>query len=307
MSVTIISHPDCASHTMGDYHPESPARLSAIQDRLISSGLDFALHSIDAKAIDRGLLELAHDKNYIDFIFANAPSAGTFALDPDTSMNPYTLNAALLSAGAAVQAVDRVMSKDNRSVFCATRPPGHHATRNKAMGFCIFNNIAIAALYAKKKYQVQRVAILDFDVHHGNGTEDIMTDKEGVLFCSIFQHPFYPYGGTQPTPAHIINTPLPATTGSAGFRQSVSEIWLPALNDFKPEIVFISAGFDAHIEDEISHFSLMDSDYQWVTDQLVAVAAQYARGRIVSVLEGGYSLEALGRSVAAHINALLSY
>ncbi len=305
MSVTIISHQDCASHSMGEHHPEAPARLSAIQDQLISSGLDFATHSKDARPVSRELLELAHDKDYVDFIFSNSPAVGTFALDPDTSMNPFSLNAALLATGAAVEAVDLVMNNDNRSVFCATRPPGHHATRDKAMGFCLFNSVAVAALYAQKKYNLQKIAILDFDVHHGNGTEDIMSDKDGVLFCSIFQHPFYPYSGTTSTARHIINTPLPAVTSGKKFRCSVEDIWLPALHAFQPEILFISAGFDGHIEDAISHFTLMDNDYRWVTEQLVNVAAKYARGRIVSVLEGGYALGALGRSVAAHINGLL--
>jgi len=305
MPVAIISHPNCSDHSMGDYHPESPARMAAIQDQLISSGLDFAIRTIDANPIDRQLLELAHNKSYVDFIFANAPSVGTFQLDPDTLMNPFTLNAALLSAGAAVDGVDLVMAKKMRSVFCATRPPGHHAERDKAMGFCIFNNIAVAALYAKQKYDLQRIAVVDFDVHHGNGTENILSDKEGLLFCSIFQHPFYPFSGTQAAPSHIINSPIPATAGSVEFRQKVTEDWLPALNDFKPELIFISAGFDAHIEDDISQVRLLDNDYRWVTEQLVTVANQFAEGRIVSVLEGGYELGALGRSVVAHINGLM--
>ena len=196
MPVAIISHIDCGEHDMGDFHPESPARLSAIQDQLISSGLDFVVRQLDANPIELPLLELAHDKEYIDHIIANAPSVGTYELDADTKMTPYTLNAALLSAGAAVDAVDLVMSKKMHSVFCATRPPGHHAERDKSMGFCIFNNVAIAAVYAKQKYNLARVAVVDFDVHHGNGTENILRDKEGYLFCSIFQHPFYPFSGT---------------------------------------------------------------------------------------------------------------
>jgi len=305
MPVAVIGHPDCARHKMGDYHPESPQRMSAIQDQLIGSGLEFAIRQIDATPIDRQWLELAHDKSYIDYIFANAPSVGTFDLDPDTQMNPFTLNAALLSAGAAVDAVDLLMAKKMGSIFCATRPPGHHAERDRAMGFCLFNNIAIGALYARQKYNLQRVAILDFDVHHGNGTENIVKDKEGVLFCSTFQHPFYPYSGTGETPSHIINSPLPASAGSKEFRQAVTDNWLPALDDFKPEMLFISAGFDAHAEDHISQMTLYESDYLWVTEQLVKVAKQYSQGRIVSVLEGGYSLGALGRSVVAHLNGLI--
>lgn len=305
MPVAIISHANCSAHQMGEAHPESPARLDAIQDRLISSGLDFAVHNFDAKPIDKHLLELAHDKSYIDYIFANAPTVGSFRLDPDTSMNPFTLNAALLSAGAAIDAVDLVMGDKIHSVFCATRPPGHHAERDKAKGFCFFNNVAIAALYAQQKYNFKRIAILDFDVHHGNGTENILTDKKGFLFCSIFQHPFYPYSGTEPTQDHIINSPLAASAGSAEFRQKVNQVWLPALHDFKPELIFISAGFDAHAEDAISHISLFENDYRWVTEQLVSISEQYAEGRIVSVLEGGYELGALGRSVVAHINGLI--
>lgn len=305
MSVTIISHPDCLSHSMGCYHPEAPARVTAIQDQLVSSGLDFVLKSKDAKPAQRDVLELAHDKDYIDTIFANAPSTGSFVIDSDTMMNPFTLNAALLSAGAAVEAVDLVLSNETGAVFCATRPPGHHATHNQAMGFCFFNNVAIAALYAREKYQLQRVAVVDFDVHHGNGTEDILKDKEGFLFCSLFQHPFFPYSGTGDTAANIINTPLPASTSSAEFQKQVTEVWLPALNDYKPELILISAGFDAHTEDDISSINLVDNDFRWITEQIVTVANQHAEGRIVSVLEGGYALGALGRSVIVHINELL--
>ena len=307
MPVAVISHPNCSAHSMGEFHPESPARMTAIQDQMISSGLDFAVRSIEATPIERSLLELAHEKEYIDYIFANAPTTGTFPLDPDTSMNPFSLNAALYAAGAAKDAVDLVMSQAVGSVFCATRPPGHHAERDKAMGFCIFNNIAIAALYAQQKYQLKKIAIVDFDVHHGNGTENIISDKKGFLFCSTFQHPFYPFSGTEPHPAHIINSPLPATASSAEFRQKVTEDWLPALNEFKPEMLFISAGFDAHVADDISQIELFDNDYRWVTEQLVSVAKEHAQGRIVSVLEGGYELGALGRSVVAHINGLIGH
>jgi len=305
MPVAIISHHECADHDMGDFHPESPARISAVQDQLISSGLDFAVRQFDANLIERKLLELAHDKNYIDYIFNNSPSEGKFQLDPDTLMTPHTLNAALLSAGAAIDAVDLVMEGEIKSVFCATRPPGHHAERDKSMGFCIFNNIAVAALYAKQKYNLQRIAVVDFDVHHGNGTQEILSDKQGFLFCSTFQHPFYPFSGTETAPEHIINTPLAASASSTEFRQAITNDWIPALNEFKPEIVFISAGFDAHAEDDISQIRLYEQDYRWVTEQLVTIAETYSSERIVSIMEGGYSLGALGRSVVAHINGLL--
>ena len=304
MPVAIIGHPNCSAHEMGDYHPESPARLAAIEEQLASNGDDETIIQVHATAADRSVLALAHDEDYIDFIFANAPSSGTFVIDADTLMNTFSLNAALFAAGAAIDAVDLVMKKKVASAFCATRPPGHHAERDKSMGFCIFNNVAVAALYAKQEYKLQRIAVLDFDVHHGNGTQNILTDKEGFLFCSIFQHPFYPFTGTETTPEHIINSPLPAASGSDEFRQKVSEVWLPALDNFQPELVFISAGFDAHAEDQISQITLYEDDYRWVTEQLVSIAGKYAQSRIVSVLEGGYSLGALGRSVVAHINGL---
>lgn len=305
MSVGIISHHLCSSHDMGAGHPESPARLPAIQDQLIRSGLDFAIRQYDAIPIEPELLSLVHDSEYIEYIFENSPSEGFFDLDADALMNPNTLTAALLAAGAAVQAVDLVMRKEQKVVFCSTRPPGHHATKNRAMGFCFFNNIAIAAAYARQHYHLQKVAILDFDVHHGNGTEDIFAGQPEVLFCSTFQHPFYPFSGTEETSSNIINTPLSSTAGSKEFRQAVTHKWLPALEKFEPEMLFISAGFDAHAEDEMSQIRLYEPDYRWVTDALRAVAEKHCKGRIVSVLEGGYDLSALGRSVVAHINGLI--
>ncbi|MFT6194451.1 MAG: acetoin utilization deacetylase AcuC-like enzyme [Cognaticolwellia sp.] len=292
---------------MGEHHPEAPERMAAIQDQLIRSGLDYVIRQFNAKPIDKELLYLAHDKNYIETIFANAPSEGTYNVDEDTIMTPDTLDAALLSAGAAKDAVDLVMSKEISSAFCATRPPGHHAEYNKGMGFCFFNNVAIAAAYAKEQYKLKRVAIVDFDVHHGNGTEHIIKNKKGYLFCSTYQYPFYPFKIKASTTPPIINTPLAATAKSADFRQAIIDTWLPALNKFKPEIIFISAGFDAHIEDDMSQVSLVDEDYRWVTDQLKTLADKYAQGRIVSVLEGGYALNALGRSAVAHINGLIGY
>lgn len=307
MTVGVISHHQCLTHDMGDYHPEAPARMAAIQDQLIRSGLEYVIKQYDAKPIDKELLYLAHDKNYIASIFENAPSEGTYNVDDDTVMNPNTLNAALLSAGAAKDAVDLVMSKEVSSAFCATRPPGHHAEYDKGMGFCFFNNVAIAAAYAKDKYKLKRVAILDFDVHHGNGTENIIKGKKGYLFCSTYQYPFYPFEVQESTKPPIINTPLAATTKSSDFRQAILDHWLPALHKFKPQFIFISAGFDAHVEDEMSQVSLVDEDYRWVTDQVRDIADKYADGRIVSVLEGGYSLSALGRSAVAHINGLIGY
>ncbi|MBA6361813.1 histone deacetylase family protein [Colwellia sp. BRX8-2] len=316
MTVGVIGHHKCNGHSMGDYHPESPKRLGAIQDQLIRSGLEYVIRQYDATPIDRDLISLAHDDKYIQYIFDNAPKKSDqdaiFRLDDDTSMNADTLPAALLSAGAAINAVDLVMDKTLTAAFCATRPPGHHAEYDKGMGFCFFNNIAIAAAYAKKKYKLERVAIVDFDVHHGNGTEDIIKratangKEQGYLFCSSYQYPFYPFEMQESDTPPIINTPLPATCKGPEFRAAISKHWLPALEKFKPQIIFISAGFDAHIEDEMSQISLTECDYRWVTDELKTIADKYSEGRIISMLEGGYALSALGRSVVEHMKGLIS-
>lgn len=256
MTVGIIGHYKCGDHNMGEHHPENAKRLTAINDQLIRSGLDYVVRQFDANPIDTKWLKLAHSDAYIKHIFDNAPHTGTFQLDDDTLMMPSTLPAALLSAGAAIDGVDLVMEGTLKSAFCATRPPGHHAEHNKGMGFCFFNNVALAAEYAKNVYQVKRIAILDFDVHHGNGTEDIILNKVSTpsdyLFCSTYQYPFYPFQMKESNTPPIINTPLDATTKSEGFKQAITEKWLPAIQAFKPELIFISAGFDAHSEDEMS-------------------------------------------------------
>jgi acetoin utilization deacetylase AcuC-like enzyme len=305
MTITLISHPDCALHEMGKHHPESPARLSAIQDQLLYSRLDLVLHHHDAPLATHQQLCRVHSPEYVEHIFHISPKQGHVALDPDTSMNPHTLSAALRAAGAMVLAVDLVMTDKTSAAFCNVRPPGHHAEHNKAMGFCIFNNIAVGAAHALHEYNLERVAIVDFDVHHGNGTEDIFKDEPKILFCSTFQHPFYPYSGTDVTSEHIVNVPLPSGTNGQMFRDAVQSRWLPKLEEFQPELILISAGFDAHIEDEMSGLCLLDQDFAWVTTEIKTIADKYAKGRIVSTLEGGYALPALGRSVAAHINALL--
>ncbi len=310
MPVGVIGHYKCGEHDMGEHHPENGKRLTAISDQLIRSGLDYVVRQFDAKPIDKSLISLAHSQAHIDFVFNNAPQGeDTFVVGEDTVMNAKTLSSIMLSAGAAIDAVDLVMEGTLGSAFCATRPPGHHAEHDKGMGFCFFNNVAIAAAYAKEKYNLKRVAIVDFDVHHGNGTEDIVKNKfnddEGYLFCSSYQYPFYPFEMTESNTPPIINTPLAATVKGPEFRQAITDKWLPALHKFKPDIIFISAGFDAHIEDDMSQVSLTEADYRWVTDELKAIANEYGQGRIVSVLEGGYSLSALGRSVVAHINGLI--
>jgi acetoin utilization deacetylase AcuC-like enzyme len=304
VQTAFISHPLCLKHDMGAHHPECPARLHAIEDQLIASGLYGFLQHHDAPDVTREQLLRVHDRAYIDSIEAAAPAEGIISLDGDTFMNPYTYPAALRAAGAVVMAVDLVMGGKVENAFCNVRPPGHHAERGKAMGFCFFNNVAVGAAHALAVHGLARVAIVDFDVHHGNGTEDIFSDDPQVMLCSTFQHPFYPYVGAETRKPHIVNVPLAAGSDGVVFRKAVTERWLPALETFKPEMVFISAGFDAHREDDMSSIGLVEADYSWVTEQIKRIAGHHAQARIVSVLEGGYELHALGRSAAAHIKVL---
>lgn len=306
MTLAFITHPDCLLHDMGPYHPESPARLHAINDQLIAAGIDMLLKHYDAPRATREQLERVHAPGYVDEVFNAVPVEGYAFLDPDTSMNPHSLQAAQRAAGAAVLAVDLIMRGEVQDAFCSVRPPGHHAERNRAMGFCIFNNVAVGAAHALAVHGLERVAIVDFDVHHGNGTEDIFRDEPRVLFCSSFQHPFYPHSGTERQTEHYQSTPLPAGTGGEAFRTAITENWLPALHAFEPQLIFCSAGFDAHVEDEMAQLGLVEEDYAWVTRLIKDVADTHCEGRLVSVLEGGYALSALGRSVAAHLRALLS-
>ena len=304
-SVAYITHPVFLRHEIGAHHPESPARLHAISDQLIAAGIEpFLLHR-DAEPATREQIERVHDAAYVDEVFAAAPEEGLVWLDGDTAMNAYTLEAALHAAGATVQAVDMLMSGDARRAFCAVRPPGHHAERDTAMGFCIFNNIAVGAAHAIAVHGLERIAIVDFDVHHGNGTENIFSGDNRVLFCSSFQHPFYPGSGAGETAANVINCPLPATTDGADFRATVRAHWLPAIEAFEPQLILVSAGFDGHLEDDMAEMRLREPDYEWVTFEICDLADRHAGGRVVSALEGGYNLSALGRSVAAHIRAMM--
>lgn len=289
---------------MGADHPECPERLHAINDQLIASGLLDHLIHYDAEMANKDQLTQVHTNEYVEWVFQNAPAEGLINLDGDTAMNKYTLSAALHAAGAAVQAVDLVMAGEVENAFCCIRPPGHHAGRSGASGFCIFNNIAVGAAHALKHHQLQRVAILDFDVHHGDGTEDIFHDNPQVMLCSTFRHPFYPHTGAESGNDHIINVPLAAGTRGTEFREAVTQHWLPALDRFQPEFLFISAGFDAHYEDDMGGLALKEADYLWITETLKQVAKKHAQGRIVSVLEGGYALHALGRCVMTHIKSL---
>lgn len=289
---------------MGAGHPECPARIQAIEDQLIASGLLHFLDRHDAPMATDEVLARVHQPDYIAAIRAAAPEAGMACLDPDTAMNPYTLEAALRAAGAVVLAVDLVLAGKVENAFCNVRPPGHHAGMASSAGFCIFNNVAVGVAHALTHHGLERVAIADFDVHHGNGTENIFHDDPRVMLCSTFRHPYYPHCGADSGNDHIINVPLPAGTSGEGFRAAVTERWLPALERFHPQMLFISAGFDAHRDDDMGGFGLREADYIWVTGKLRDIAARHASRRIVSVLEGGYALHALGRSAAAHIKVL---
>jgi acetoin utilization deacetylase AcuC-like enzyme len=304
MTIAYITHRDCLLHNMGSHHPECPDRLGAIQDRLIAAGLDIYLSFHDAPVAEMEHLLRAHPQSYIDMIFASVPEHGIHHLDPDTAMSPGTLKAALRAAGAGVLATDLVMRKEVPSAFCAVRPPGHHAEHARSMGFCFFNNIVVAARHALDAWGLKRVAVIDFDVHHGNGTENILENDMRTLMVSIFQHPFYPYSGDDEPAPNMCNVPMPARSRGDAFREVVTEVWLPRLREFAPEMIFISAGFDAHYEDDMGNLGLLESDYAWVTEQLLQVAKETAQGRIVSMLEGGYVMSPLARSVAAHIKAL---
>ncbi|MEJ2611169.1 MAG: histone deacetylase family protein [Candidatus Thiodiazotropha sp.] len=305
MKTAYITHADCELHDTGVGHPESTSRLRAINDRLIAAQLYDFLRHYDAPEVTREQLLRCHDAAYLNQVEKLMPKSGYAHLDPDTVVSPQSLQAARRAAGAVVKGVDLVMQKELENAFCAVRPPGHHAERMKTMGFCVYSNVAIGAAHAMDVYGLERIAILDFDVHHGNGSEDIFRDDKRVIVCSTFQHPFYPYTAIEESPDHIICAPLAATAKGAEFRQAVTSHWLPALDHFKPQMVFISAGFDAHVEDEISGVSLTEADYHWVTELICELAGKYAEGRIVSVLEGGYEPFALGRSVEAHIRVLM--
>lgn len=304
MHTAYITHPACLKHDMGAGHPECPARIHAIKDQLTASGLLDFLSQHEAPKASNDELARVHAVEYIEWIFSQSPHSGLVYLDGDTAMNPYTLDAALHAAGAVIKGVDLVMSGLVQNAFCNIRPPGHHAGRSSASGFCIFNNVAVAAAHALEHHGLQRVAIADFDVHHGNGTEDIFHDDPRVMLCSTFRHPYYPYCGADSGNDHIINVPLAAGSTGAEFRSAVTEQWLPALERFQPQLLLISAGFDAHWEDDMGGMALREADYLWVTETLKDIAKRHANGRIVSALEGGYALRALGRSVMTHIKCL---
>ena len=308
MTTAFYSHPDCRAHDMGRGHPECPERLDAIQDHLIATRLADHLDRQEAPLATLAQLERAHTASHVRELQAAAEplaaSGGHCAIDPDTSAGPGTWKAVLRAAGAAVAATDAVIDGRAANAFCAIRPPGHHATRGQAMGFCFFNSVAVAARHALDVRGIERVAIVDFDVHHGNGTEDIIAGDERVLMASIFQHPLYPYSGAVPKGTNMVNVPIPPYTKGAEVREMIDAMWMPRLDAFRPQMLFVSAGFDAHRDDELGQLGLVESDYEWITRRIKEVADRYAGGRIVSCLEGGYALGALARSVAVHLKVL---
>lgn len=301
-----ITHPKCFEHNMGEGHPESPMRLVAIREKCMEEGLFDFMQEVEAPKVTDIQVSRVHPPRYIEYLESVAPKVGTYRVDTDTAMSSGTLEAMRYAAGAVVKAVDMVMEGRASNAFCAVRPPGHHAETEKAMGFCFINNVAIGAMHAIAEHHLERILIVDMDVHHGNGTEEIFKDDPRIMLISSFQSPFFPYCGETPRGSNpnLVNIPLPSGTKGMEFREMVANIWLPKIREFKPELIFISAGFDAHIEDDMANFGLVEADYAWITSHLVRQAELYCKGRLVSVLEGGYDTAPLARSVAAHLKVL---
>ncbi len=301
----LLTHPDCEKHVMPQ-HPERPERLRAVMDRLGADGLTGEVDMTLASEITRADLEAVHPSFYIDHIESAEPVDGLVRVDPDTYMSPGSLRAVKLAAGACVEAVRRVLAGESNRAFCAVRPPGHHAELAEAMGFCLFNTVAAAAVAALSDPAIERVAILDFDVHHCNGTVDIFRDGPRVLVCSSFQDHFYPNRYLEFQNEHIVRTPLEGGTGSKSFRAAIEKSWVPAIEAHKPQLILISAGFDAHRDDPLGGLLLEDDDYVWVTRLIAGLANDHAGGRVISTMEGGYDLDALARSASVHVAALLA-
>ena len=307
MSTLLISHPACLNHLTPPGHPERPDRLRAIDEALADERFQMLARE-QAPMAEAEVIALVHPMDYIDEIRSASPSQGMVRIDADTSMSPGSLEAALRGAGGAVFAVDEVMNQKASNAFVAVRPPGHHAETARPMGFCLFNNVAIAARYAQKHYDAERVAIVDFDVHHGNGSQEIFWADKSVMYCSTHEMPLFPGTGAISERGDydtIVNAPLRAGDGGDVFREAFEVAILPRLRAFRPDLLIISAGFDAHTRDPLANINLVEADFTWVTKKLMDVADDCAQGRIVSVLEGGYDLQGLARSAAAHVTALM--
>lgn len=306
MSIAVISHPDCLLHCMGEEHPERPSRVRVIQSALKQYPFTTPVTYYEAPKISEKELLLAHTMAHIKGMQSRVLPGHLRMIDEDTGMNEYTYQGAQRAAGAGIFAVDLLMQGKHQVAFCNVRPPGHHAEVEKAMGFCFFNNIAIAAKYSLKQYHLTRVAIIDFDAHHGNGTQSIFQDDSRVMLCSSFEHPFYPGYIPANDNAHILNLPLAAGTDGKIYREKITDVWLPALNEFKPELIFFSAGFDSHTKDPLANIQLEKEDYVWLTENMAIIAGRYAKGRMISMLEGGYHPRVLAECVPAHVNAMIS-
>jgi acetoin utilization deacetylase AcuC-like enzyme len=305
MSLLYLTHSDCLAHEMLPGHPESPDRLRAIHGYLKDTGLLKELKTAQTRPAPRQALARVHSETYLRALDDLSPTQGLVSVDPDTTLNPFSLNAARQASGSLLQAVEAVTSGEADRAFCAVRPPGHHAEAGAAMGFCFYNSIAVGAAHALTLPGIDRVAILDFDVHHGNGSVDIFKDRDEVLVCSSFQHPYYPHRYADIERGNIINTPLPAGSSGALFRTRIEEDWWPALARHQPQLILVSAGFDAHRDDPLAGLALEDADFAWVTRLIVDAAHEFCSGRVVSTLEGGYDLNALARCVHAHLEVLL--
>lgn len=304
METIYITHPVFRLHEMGAGHPEAPLRLEAIEKQLLNEGLADLLRTVQSEpATDDDLLRV-HSLHHIANLQKNAPQSGYYSIDADTTLNVHTLEAAYYAAGAGIVAIDEIFSGRAQKAFCAVRPPGHHASTEQAMGFCFFNNIAVAAAYALDKYQLDQVVIVDFDVHHGNGTEDIFAHNEQVQMFGFYQYPLFPGSRHSPQAPNMHNEPVQAGADSATIRHIVNTYWLPKIRQLKPQLVLFSAGFDAHQDDNMGQLQLNDEDFAWITHQVLQATADSSQGRVVSMLEGGYDLPSLSRSVHAHIKVL---
>jgi acetoin utilization deacetylase AcuC-like enzyme len=307
MSTLLLSHPACLEHLTPAGHPERPDRLRAVEQALEDEKFQ-TLAREEAPMAPAEIVALCHPMDYVEAIRNASPDEGMVALDADTSMSPGSLEAALRAVGGGVKAVDEVMTGKINNAFVAVRPPGHHAETARPMGFCLFNSAAIAARYAQKKHGAERVTVVDFDVHHGNGSQDIFWSDKSVMYCSTHEMPLYPGTGSITERGEfntIVNAPLRAGDGGEQFKQAMEGVILPRLREFKPDLVVISAGFDAHTRDPLANLNFVEADFSWVTKKLMEIADASAKGRIVSMLEGGYDLQALSRSVAAHVTALM--
>ena len=307
MTTLIFTHPACVEHDPGASHPECPARLEAVLEALKTEEFK-DLEWREASRAETGQLTRVHSRDHVDRVLSLVPKEGHYSLDPDTVLSPSSGEAALRAAGALCAAVDAVMAGEGRNAFCAVRPPGHHAEAARAMGFCLFNNVAVGALHARERHGLARVAVIDFDVHHGNGTQATFAQDADLFYASTHQFPHYPGTGSADERGlgNLVNAPLAPGTGSVEFRQAMNDRILPALGDFAPDFTFISAGFDAHAADPLAHLNFVEEDFAWATREIMDIAEAGSSSRVVSTLEGGYDLGALASSAAAHVRALMS-